>query len=204
MDKPTKSYTRKRIMKIAIGVGHSRKIKNRIDGGAVSVEGVNEWEYNRELAEKVEQELELLGHQVAIWDSYEGDGYESSMRWLADEIEEWGADAAIELHFNAATPDAHGHEWLYWHSSDLGMLLAASVNAKMIDEIPDLRIRGIKPKRSGDRGSAFLRFTHCPALITEPFFGSNGDDWQIAVSQKADIARVIADGVDQWAGLVED
>ena len=185
-------------MKIALAVGHSRKIGNRLDGGAVSVGDVSEWEYNTQLADMIQDILEGQGHTVEIWESYAGKSYGGAMAWLADDIKEWGADCAIELHFNAATPGANGHEWLYWQSSDKGRLLAASINKAFMDTGLPIKQRGIKALNHNSRGALFCRLTHCPAVIAEPFFGSNSDDWAIATSQKATIAEGIASGILDW------
>jgi len=44
----------------------------------------------------------------------------------------------------------------------------------------------------------FLRGTHCPAVICEPFFGSNPGDWQTAKDKKTNIARAIAEGILEY------
>ena len=186
-------------MKIAICVGHSRKINGRTEGGAISVDGTSEWEYNSGLADMISDQLDTLGHQVGIIDDYQGSGYTAAMEWVADQVEEWDADCAIELHFNSATPLGNGHEWLHWATSSRGKALAAHVEAAVIEAVPELRQRGVKAKGKGDRGGAFLRVTHCPALIAEPFFGSNEEDWQIAIEKKVAIAKAIAHGIDAWA-----
>lgn len=185
-------------MKVALCVGHSRKIKGRTEGGAVSVDGTNEWEFNSRLAELIADELEILGVEVRIWSEYRGSSYGSAMTWLAEEIEDWKADCAIELHFNSATPGASGHEWLYWHTSDRGMLLAAEFNKFMMDSFPEIRQRGIKPIKHKERGSGFLRLTHCPAVVTEPFFGSNDGEWGLINSDFEELATIHADAIYEW------
>ena len=199
---------------IALCIGHSRYIKGRRDGGAVSVgytaktsgmdvqasERVSEWQYNRVLANHIQAHLERFQRQVMIVDQYQGDGYGAAMKWLAGHLKANKVEVAIELHFNSAGPTARGHEWLYWHSSAKSRELAKATEIEMTlqiapDELPN---RGVKPISAKDRGSDFLRLTHCPALIAEPFFGSNADDWKIATERKDKIALAIACGVDEW------
>jgi len=173
---------------IALCVGHSRQG----DSGASSVTGVSEWDYNCDLAQRISEKIQ---QDVRVYNTYEGNGYTSSMRWLAKRLKDDGAKFAIELHFNAATPSATGHEWLYWHTSEKGRLLARSLRDSMEDSFPQFRSRGIKERKKGSRGASFLRLTHCPACIAEPFFGTSEDDWQLATEHKEGLATSIKGGI---------
>lgn len=189
--------------RVALCVGHSRKINGKIEGGAVSVGRVNEHTYNRELALMIEAQLDGMGIPSFIVASYQGNGYTAAQKWLASHLKEQGATAAIELHFNSAdASSATGHEWLFWASSKKGRLLAGELDDSMLEMFPDLNRRGIKPKGSGDRGAEFLKLTHCPAVIAEPFFGSNPEDWKLAVEKKADIALAMATGIRKYLAQV--
>lgn len=166
-------------MKTAICIGHSRKINGRFDGGAYSPHlRVVERDLNRRVA----TEMKLLDPSLEIIDTYEGEGYGTAMRWLAAEIKERGCDLAVELHFNDAGETAKGHEWLYWITSSKSLALATCFRKAFRDAFPEIVDRGLKPKNTGDRGAEFLRLTHCPAIICEPFFGSSG--WDCAVIDK--------------------
>ena len=61
--------------------------------------------------------------------------------------------------------------------------------------VPQIKARGIKPKTAPARGAEFLKGTHCPAVIMEPFFGSNASDWKTATERRAAIARAITSGI---------
>lgn len=183
---------------VAVCVGHSRKINGHTEGGATSVDGTREWEYNRDLAFKVCHHLRDLGVDCFMEDEYHGIGYTDSMRWLASYLKGRGVKLAVELHFNAATGGARGHEWLYWGNSGNSQRLAESINGEFQAAFPEMKSRGAKPKTAGDRGAEFLRLTHCPAVICEPFFGDNTDDWVIAIERKADIAKSIAAGIHKY------
>jgi N-acetylmuramoyl-L-alanine amidase len=180
---------------IALCIGHSRLVNSRPEGGAVSTGGKSEWEYNCGLALMVQGLLNTAGIKSKVYNLYHGDGYGAAQRWLAATLKADKATLAVELHFNAAGPTATGHEWLYWESSKNGKALAGAIDGKMRANVPELTARGIKPKTSADRGAEFLRGTHCPACIAEPFFGSNASDWQIATSKKMAIAESIAAGI---------
>lgn len=185
--------------RIGICVGHSRKLNGVTEGGSVSVGRVNEHAYNRELALMIEAKLDDFKIPCFIVASYQGNGYTAAQKWLAGHLKEKGATAAIELHFNHAdSVTATGHEFLFWASSKNGRTLAKELDASMLEMFPDFKQRGIKPKGSGDRGAEFLKLTHCPAVISEPFFGSNPEDWKLATEKKAEIALAIAVGIKHY------
>lgn len=173
---------------IALCVGHSRQG----DSGASSVDGTTEWDYNCDLAGKIASKTR---QDVRIYSAYEGRGYTSAMRGLARKLKKDRAAFAVELHFNAASPAATGHEWLYWNTSAKGRLLARSLRDSMEDSFPLFTSRGIKARAKGSRGASFLRLTHCPAVIAEPFFGTNKDDWQLATAHKDGLASSITGGI---------
>lgn len=179
---------------VAICVGHSR-IGDR---GAVSAGGVSEHSYNAELAKMVKAELDALNVPSFIVDFYEGGSYGGAMRWLADHIERKHASLAIEQHFNASDGSGNGHEWLHWSSSVKSSMLAESLDKAFTAAFPEIKRRGVKPKKPGDRGALFLSETHCPAVIAEPFFGDNPDDWRVATERKGDIAKAIAAGIREY------
>ena len=182
---------------IAICVGHSRPN----DSGAASVAGVSEWDYNSELAEMVGSKLKL---PYKVYSVYKGTGYVTAMRWLARKLKEDNVDTAVELHFNAATPKATGHEWLYWHTSEKGRLLSRALRDSFEDSFPMFKSRGIKGRKKGDRGAYFLRATSMPACIAEPFFGTCASpDWDLATNNKQGIATAIAEGLSLYTEISE-
>ena len=184
---------------VAICVGHSRRIHDSVEGGAVSVDGTNEWTFNSELANRIRVALALEHVSCVVVDKYEGDGYGAAQRWLAKFLKDRGATLAIELHFNSADdPAAHGHEWLCWVGSSRGLRLAHWLDTAMRETFPNMKARGVKPLSGGDRGAEFLRGTHCPACIAEPLFGSSPSDWKVATEQKQEIAEAISAGIVKY------
>lgn len=182
---------------IAICIGHSRG-----DGGAVSTGGVNEWAFNRDLGARVLRILRERGQEAVLVDRYPAGGYGSAMDWLAEDLKSMGATVAVELHFNAAgVASAHGHEWLHWHSSVAGRRLAQCLDRRMCEAFPALRRRGLVAiRQEKERGGGFLRKTPCPAVICEPFFGTNRVEWDFYSARRDELAQVMADGMDDWRG----
>lgn len=178
---------------IAICVGHSRPG----DSGAVSTGGTSEWDYNSQLAPMIDCRLHAFGWSAIVIDQYQGSNYSDAMTWLAAELRERDVRAAVELHFNAAGAAARGHEWLYWHTSTNGSALADALDDAFRAHVSGLTARGTRARTAGQRGTAFLRLTPCPAVIGEPFFGSNADDWAVAENQDR-IAQAYANGIHSW------
>jgi N-acetylmuramoyl-L-alanine amidase len=183
---------------IALCIGHSRFIGERRDGGAVAADGkTNEWTFNRFLASLIAEFLhDQHGLNSVIIDAYQGTSYSKAMRWLAAELKEIGGVAlAVELHFNAANGKAGGHEWLHWHNSKHATLAAMELHMAVSQALPALKCRGLKPIGASDRGGEFLRLTHCPSVICEPFFGDNPQDWALANGAKESLAIALAAGL---------
>lgn len=169
---------------IGICIGHSRSG----DNGAVNTNGVSEHMFNSELGCMVADLLEKQGHKVYVVSKYEGKGYGSAMCWLSDHLAQLGVNVAVELHFNSAGPFANGHEWLHWHRSTKGQKLASCFNHAFKQEFPEARVRGVKPIDGSDRGGTFLRITRCPAVILEPFFGSNKQETELYTKEMNKLA----------------
>lgn len=183
--------------RVAICVGHSRLANGSVEGGARSVTGVSEWEYNSRLARLIAAALhDVHGISASVIDRYEGGGYSAAMAWVGRRLRAEGDIAlAVELHFNAANGKARGHEWLHWHGSDKGKRAAVEMHLAFSKAFPQIPARGVKAKDDTERGAGFLKQTPCPAVICEPFFGDNREDWKIAKDFPASIARVMARGI---------
>ncbi len=189
-------------MKIGLCIGHSRYINGKRDGGAVSVGNVNEWTYNKDLANLVAARLHPK-YDVVIISSYEGSGYTTAQQWLAKHLKELKVDVALELHFNAAdAPAAHGSEWLHYHSSVKGRYLAECFKGAFKRHVPELTPRGIKGLSAGDRGNEFVKLTPMPSLILEPFFGSSESDWKVATEKKNQIVDAYAEALTKYAETI--
>lgn len=181
--------------KIALCVGHSRRGDRT---GALNTHNVSEYAFNRHLARHTAAILRERGHDPLVIDDYQKLGYSAAMCWLADAVKDFGADVAVEFHFNSAGPFATGHEWLHWHSSVRGQALAQSFNKAFKAAFPKARARGVKPISEDDRGGGFLRRTHCPAVILEPFFGSNKEETDHYTRRSTKLAQAYAEALDAY------
>jgi N-acetylmuramoyl-L-alanine amidase len=182
---------------IAICIGHSRPG----DTGAESVAGISEHVFNSRIGAKLASILTARGMACTVISTYQGNSYGAAIKWLASHLATLQATVAIELHFNAsANPQATGHEWLYWNASSPGRELAMQMERQMYRAFPTLRGRGLKALFAKDRGAEFLRATSCPAVICEPFFGTNESDWQLIRNHENRYAQVLADALLGWKG----
>lgn len=178
--------------KVAVVVGHSR----RGDRGATSAGGLSEWTYNRNVATFLSSALKQNGYEVLVISEIPEDTYPAAMTWAAQKIKQFGADLALELHFNASgSHQARGHEWLYWSSSRKGKRVAEAFETAMASRWAGPN-RGTKAKGPGDRGAHFLSKTHCPAIICEPFFGDNQDDWVYWKNAGERLADIYAEAIE--------
>lgn len=181
------------IGKVAICVGHSRLN----DAGARSVCGVSEWEYNNAVATYLHEHLKELGIASQIINDYPFKSYSKAVQWVAERT--WGFDVAIELHFNSySSSSAKGFEYLYYHRSAKGERLAEAFAEQHTKEVPGQNNRGSKAVKYGDRGYKFLGKTKPPALICEPFFGSNPQEWVLFDGNQETLAQIYARALQKY------
>lgn len=172
-------------MKIAIVVGHNIRAR-----GAVSVDGTSEFVWNSDLAEMI-REHDL--NAVRVFTRRRGGGYSAEIDRVYSEVDAWGADVSAELHFNGSS-SANACGVLTLSSGSKGSLaLAEQVHAKCLAvmERPD---RGVEVRGRHDRGGRSLWQGRAPAIMTEPFFGSNPEDWRRANARKEYLAEAIFRG----------
>lgn len=178
-------------MNVGICVGHSR----RGDSGAVALWGETEHAYNTKVAKHLQESLRRSGIESFVIDDYQNSGYSAGIRHAAKVLRDRGATLATELHFNSAGETANGAEWLYWVTSKGGEKLAEAFRASFRKAFPMMTDRGIKPRSEGTRGALFLRITPCPAIICEPFFGSNPKDCATFQGEEKRLAESYTDAI---------
>lgn len=170
--------------KIALVIGHNARSQ-----GAVRVtDGRTEYDLNSNLAVAI-RDLDPARYVIIRRTS----GANEIGRAYA-QVDASGAVASVELHFNAAAAkSATGTETLT--SGTLSSLrLARGVQAGMVRAL-GLRDRGLVTirKGSGGRGEASLWTGRPPAVLIEPYFGSNPTDCAAADRNFSALARAIHD-----------
>lgn len=181
-------------MKLAIVVGH-----NEVSQGAVrSDNGESEFLYNSRLATLMRRVAHEHNLQIGVFFRRPGGGYSREIARVYKEVDDWGADASIELHFNSAgDPRASGTETFSSGSSG-SLELAQEVQMEMVEEL-GLRDRGIKIRNSRTKGRGYQSLVagRAPAILIEPFFGSNGRG--TAVSDERHEQEALAEAIIEGA-----
>lgn len=170
-------------MKIAIVVGHNARAQ-----GAVRVtDGRTEFDWNGDLADMIE---DIDPASVKVFHRVAGGGYSAQIKRVYGQVDTWGADVSLELHFNAAGKTAHGCETL--SSGTAGSLaLAERVQAAIVADLP-VSDRGVKLRPRGQgRGWLSLWAGRAPAVLLEPYFGSNAAECHMADDYKEVLAESI-------------
>ncbi len=159
--------------KIAIVVGHRKGSQ-----GAYGNAGLSEWKFNKKLASEIKERTDRLGKNVKIFFRKEhGTGYTQRMKELHRDIDDWGADITISLHFNASSHAyANGHEVLYCSSSRRSGEYARQMN-DLFSQYLNNRDRGVLPRGKKNRGGGFLCRGRSNCILVEPFFASHQHEY---------------------------
>lgn len=163
-------------MKVAVIVGHTIGA----DKGAYSAYlKKSEQPYNTEVANA----LKACAPNMYDVYTHKLQSYYERQKFIAGVLNKQNYDLVIELHFNAASPAANGTECLYYFSSTKGKKAAQTIAAGLAYTF-DTTVRGDKGARAlsnkDDRGYWFVYLPKAPAIIVEPFFGSNPEALKFA------------------------
>lgn len=172
-------------MKIAIVVGHNV----RAQGAVRATDGRTEYDWNGDLADMIE---EISPHHVEVFRRTPAGGYSAEIDRVYREVDAWGADVSLELHFNAFTASSQGCETLS-SGTNGSMILATHVHGEILRHLP-VRDRGIKTVKAHQRGGRSLWAGRAPAVLLEPYFGSNPEECHMADDYKGVLAEAIYSG----------
>lgn len=151
--------------KIAIVVGHTK-----LRPGAKGIRIPSEFDFNSRVAENLSDIADIY-----YYDSYNL-GYKSMVKRNALKMNRKNYDLVLELHYNAATPQANGCEVFYYFNNKEGKNLATYFSRK-ISQVFEMRDRGAKAMvNKNQRGFWALFYPKATTLLLEPFFGSNSYD----------------------------
>ena len=180
--------------KCALIVGHRKSAK-----GASSSDGsVVEFDFNSELAKEIKKRVRKARVEIVFRTNSD-----NGLKKLPGKVNAVGPHFILSLHCNAFNGSAKGTETLYFNSSARGKKLAKIVQDQMLDAL-ELRNRGIKAKKEGDRGAHLLKFTKAPCVICEPFFIDNDNDLEVAQRRKKRLAAAYAKAIDNAAAEFAD
>ncbi|HET8838493.1 MAG TPA: N-acetylmuramoyl-L-alanine amidase [Flavobacteriaceae bacterium] len=148
--------------RVAVIIGH-----DKTSPGAYSPYlHTSEYMYNSEVAS-------YLGGIADIYKRPLGGGYTTQMRKLAEMLNPKNYDLVVELHFNSfSDSSANGCEAIVYPGNDFSYMVGYDFCQKLSSQY-QTNNRGVKEHGKGDRGFVFLSLMEAPAIIVEPFFGSN-------------------------------
>ena len=180
-------------MKSAVGVGHNSR-----QPGAYAA-GVSEFNFNSQVAEAMLTGTESVSElELKVFSRKYANSYSREVREVYRQVDAWGADASIELHFNAAGPSATGSETLSSGSTG-SVALASAIQEAQLSHL-GLRDRGVKVIGLKNRGGLSVKAGRAPAAITEPFFATNDMDRRKAFALGAGgFAQMYLDGLRLYA-----
>ena len=160
----------------------------------------HEYEWNKELADMIASAMKEIKSNIIYRDRIGVIGAYS-------EADRLGSKICIELHFNSShSQSASGTGILYYPGSKNGRRLAEAIFKEMkpVLGLPDWPkgTSGIatpyQASGSERRGEYSLGAGKAPAVLLEPFFGSNSLDCHRAHERKNDLAEAIASAMRSY------
>jgi N-acetylmuramoyl-L-alanine amidase len=189
------------LRKVAIVVGHNTHGK-----GAYAPAPIAESEYyfNSDVAERMEDLGLEYGIDFDIFYREPHLPYSREIDRVYAAVNASGAEASVELHFNAASGAAVGTETL--SSGFSGSLsLANAVQDELVDlfDRTGSADRGVLIRTPSQRGGRSLHAGRAPAILTEPFFGSTTSERTLMQQiGKAGLAEAYVSGIARYLTMV--
>ena len=174
--------------KVCIDPGHGGS-----DPGALGVNG----DFESRLVLKVAQMVEaIIAPKCEVLMTRNDDTF-VSLSERCRMANKWGADIFVSIHFNSATPDAHGWE-VFTSGSTGSRQLASDIAEAHAAEFHDQKERGIK-----QTGFFVLKETDMPAVLWEGGFISNAKEaeWINQHDTQVRMADALAQGILNHLGL---
>lgn len=158
----------------------------------------SEYDYNTAIAEKIKSYVNAGAYSGINLKVIFRDGI--GINGAYQMAKTFGADACIELHFNAFNEKASGSETLSTIDTvdqKLSKLVHTEI-CKAFDRKGESR--GVKVLSRGDRGGGNIYSMPGSAnCLVEPFFGDNATEAKLAVERFDTYAKALLDGVYKWA-----
>ena len=177
-------------LKLAVVVGHNV----RSQGAVRRDTGETEFSYNSRLADMIVNSGKDVGIDVNIFIRTAGLGYTREIRKVYKEVDAWGADLSMELHFNSAAATSAGGTETLSSGSKNSLIFAEEIQEQLLQAMGRIN-RGIKVRNSRTKGRGYMSLVagRAPAVIVEPFFGSNAADLKATdqESEMEEIARAL-------------
>lgn len=161
-------------------------------GGVNIHSNISEFEFNKDLALRIEKKVQTVRIQKLFTRNYED---------LPRDINYLNPDFVISLHCNYFDSVVSGTEVLYCHDDHKGKEMAGILLQHLVEHL-GLRNRGIVPRRQGELGYHVLCSTNAPCVIAEPFFISNDQDLARVQEDLEGLAQVYTDAINKIAEMI--
>ncbi len=200
------------MIKIEIDNGHGIKsLKGSPDGR------LKEWKYAREIAREVVKRLKAEGYDAELLVPEDADislGERCNrVNAVCDRLGTKNV-CLVSIHCNAAPPDDgrwhNARGWEAWTSvgqtqgDKLADCLYDAAERVLRPLIPDLRLRVDTTDGDRDKESNFaiLRWSKCPACLTENLFQDNREDveWLLSLCGRDAVVRLHVEGIKAYVG----
>ena len=196
----------KSMKRLAVIVGHNERSQGAVCQHA-PLTGISEWAYNTDVASAMVRLGDEHGLDVRV---FYRDAHLSYSRQIAkvykQEVDPWGADLSIELHFNGATSSQTRYSVTLSSGSDASLRFARRAQAAMarVFKRRANEDRGVITRARAERGGWSLRAGKSPAILVEPFFGSNQQDCRLAAKPglKEAYARALLEASAETLGVL--
>lgn len=178
--------------RLAIVVGHNSEKQ----GARRADTGESEFVWNSDLARMIEREADAYPDiELRVFFRQPGMGYRREIEQVYEETDRWGANATIELHFNASNDASISGTETLTSGTPASMALAVDVNREMVGALA-LRDRGVKTRSAQDRGGRSLISGRAPAILIEPYFGTSSKGLKATdeLAEKRRLAEAIMRG----------
>jgi N-acetylmuramoyl-L-alanine amidase len=186
-------------MKAAIVVGHNLR-----QPGAFAPSPIGECEctFNGKIADRMIEMAAASPLELKKFERRYVGSFEREIQQTYGQVEDWGANVSVELHFNADSALATGTETLS-SGSRMSRLLGTAMQQAMVEAL-GVHDRGLKFPGRTESGWWNLHAASPPAVLVEPFFSTNRQDLERAVEVGIEgLARVYLDGLHRFFDLDE-
>ena len=177
--------------KVVINAGHTASNSGYADHGAVGSSSY-EGDITKAVAEIVVDDLAKVGYEALFVQN-------DDLNTICDISNGFNADVFVSVHCNSSeSPEAHGAETFYWHTSREGKKLANCVQNQLISTF-DLTDRGLKQCIPGTPTNfCVVRETDAVACLAELAFISNPTEEDLLNNNIEKWAHAIARGVSDY------
>ena len=183
--------------RIALVVGHNLERQ-----GSKNTLGQTEYTFNSWVAYEM---MNLYKDSpMSVFFRLTGLPFNKEIRSVYSQVDEWGADISIELHFNSFhIPEVKGTEVLS-SGSEKSMQLAECFMDEIFKQYRTTaqEYRGVKIPTKKEAGWKNLHVGKAPAIILEPFFGSNKEDCEL-FSNPAKLAKTYINAIEIYKSIIK-